>query len=527
MGKLSVRTWIGNAAAVLCGGWGAVTAQTGEAGCSRQAAYEHAGRVEDAVADAQQGGPGRAELARALAEVRAENAQLWEALGQAVDFPAAKQRHFAVLAAALGLSLNQTARLLAVVLPAGELPSRAQLGRWVRAAANQAGPVLEALDRACVPLVRELCLDEIFCHRQPVLVGVEPHSLAWVLGRRADDRTGDTWHEALKPWKHLESVVSDAGTGLQAGLGKFREARPQTPEGRPLETGLDLFHTQKEAQAVLRVLWSPVDQAWRQAEEADRVLAAKRWHGDKGPAQTAAHAASRAWNKVAKVWAAYEPIEVAWRRAAAAFELFRPDGRLNDRTHAEAEIAAALEGLTGPRWAKVRNFVQDRRSLTFLDRLHRQLAEAEPRPEVRAALAQLWRLRHAGRRGTGPKVPEAQAKVRAVVQALVCRGLAEDWATAYRRVARVLSRAVRASSVVECMNSVVRMHQARHRTLSQPLLDLKRLYWNCRAFAGGKRRDACPYQHLGLALPTYDWWELLQTDPKQLTQQLSPKKVAA
>jgi hypothetical protein len=37
---------------------------------------------------------------------------------------------------------------------------------------------------------------------------------------------------------------------------------------------------------------------------------------------------------------------------------------------------------------------------------------------------------------------------------------------------------VRASSAVECMNSVIRMHQARHRRLTQPLLDRKRLYWN-------------------------------------------------
>jgi hypothetical protein len=383
------------------------------------------------------------------------------------------------------------------------------------------------LDAACVPRVHELCLDEVFCHRRPVLVGVEPHSMAWVLGRRADDCRGETWKEALEPWTGLESVVADAGSGLRAGLEQFREARPQGPDGRPLETGLDLFHTQKEAQAVLRVLWMPVDQAWRQAEEADRVLVAKRWHGDKGPAQTAAHAANRAWRKVGKVWAAYEPFEAAWRRAAAAFDLFQADGTLNDRGHAEAEIAAALAGLSGPRWATVRNFVQDPRSLTFLDRMHRLLREAEPRPQVRAALAKLWRLRHAGRRGTGPRLPEAEARVRAAVQALICRRLAPDWATAYRRVADVLSRTVRASSVVECMNSVARMHQARHRTLSQPLLDLKRLYWNCRPFATGKRRGRCPYEHLGLALPSYDWWSLLQTDPKQLTQQLSTAKLAA
>jgi hypothetical protein len=59
------------------------------------------------------------------------------------------------------------------------------------------------------------------------------------------------------------------------------------------------------------------------------------------------------------------------------------------------------------------------------------------------------------------------------------------------------------------------------------MLDLKRLYWNCRAFGSGKRRGKCPYQLLGVQLPTYDFWELLQRDLIQLEQELSTPRVAA
>ena len=97
-----------------------------------------------------------------------------------------------------------------------------------------------------------------------------------------------------------------------------------------------------------------------------------------------------------------------------------------------------------------------------------------------------------------------------LVQQVVCQGLAAHWAESYRRVCRVLRQTVRASSAVECMNSVLRMHQSRHRTVTQELLDLKRLYWNCRAFREGKRRGHCPYEHLGLKLPTYDFWSVLR-----------------
>jgi hypothetical protein len=527
MSKLSVVTWIGNAAAVLGRRWGSVTTRTRAVGCSRQAAYDHAQRVEQAVTEDQQGGPARSDLLRLVKELRAENHQLWQALEQAIDLPVAKQQHFAALAAALGLSLNQTECLFQVLLPADARPSRATIGRWVEAAALQAGRVLQTLDETCQARVTELCLDEIYCHRQPVLVGVEPHSMAWMLGRRAANCTGDTWQQTVQPWTHLESVVADAGSGLQAGLEKVRQQRAHAADGPPLEVGLDLFHIKQEGQRVLRVRWAPVEQAWLKAETASAVLVAKRWHGHKLPARRAAHAAGRAWRRAEKVFRAYECQEAAWRRLESAFELYRPDGQLNERAWAQAQIAQAVQALPGPLWSKVRNFVQDPRSLVFLDRMHRRLQAAEPRAEVRAALVEWWRLRHAGSRGRGPILAGSARVVKPFVQAVICQRLAPDWREAYRRVAFVLSRTVRASSVVECMNSVVRMHQARHRTLSQPLLDLKRLYWNCRSFVAGKRRGACPYQHLGLTLPTYDWWQLLNGDTEESTQEVSTQKVAA
>jgi hypothetical protein len=44
----------------------------------------------------------------------------------------------------MGLSLSQIVTLLAIVLPLGAVPSRAMVGRWVQAAAAQAGRLLIA-----------------------------------------------------------------------------------------------------------------------------------------------------------------------------------------------------------------------------------------------------------------------------------------------------------------------------------------------------------------------------------------------
>jgi hypothetical protein len=56
---------------------------------------------------------------------------------------------------------------------------------------------------------------------------------------------------------------------------------------------------------------------------------------------------------------------------------------------------------------------------------------------------------------------------------------------------------------------------------------LKRLYWNCRAFRTGKRKQQTPYGRLGLQLPTTDWWLLLKIPPSELQQQLSAQKHVA
>ena len=137
MFKLPLFRWVGNAAAVLCCKHGDVTRQAAQSGCSRQSVYDHAAKVETAVADAHGPGPSREQLLQQIAALRKENQELWHAYLDAVDFPEAKQRQFAATASAMGLSLAQILVLLAIVLPASRLVCRATLGRWVNQSARR------------------------------------------------------------------------------------------------------------------------------------------------------------------------------------------------------------------------------------------------------------------------------------------------------------------------------------------------------------------------------------------------------
>src|SRR5512135_3627263 len=139
-----------------------------------------------------------------IRSLRHENAQRWEWLEQTIDFPEARRQEFTITAAAMGLSLNQIGGLLAIVLGAAARPSRSAVHRIVEAAGRRAGRVLKLLDERCHALILVGCLDEIFFHGRPVLVGVEPASMVWFLGGRAADRSGPTWLKALRPWSALE-----------------------------------------------------------------------------------------------------------------------------------------------------------------------------------------------------------------------------------------------------------------------------------------------------------------------------------
>jgi len=393
----------------------------------------------------------------------------------------------------------------------------------VRACAETAGHVLKRLDQVSRGLVITGCFDEIFFHGNPVLVGVEPHSMAWVLGEHAVDRSGSTWNKAFQGFDALEQAVVDGGSGLRRGLVDFQSQRKNAGNSTILEVSLDVFHTKQEAQRVLRKLWNRVESRWARAEEADRQVA-RAWRNG-GDRRGFGGVAGKAWKKVERAMERYDRLEQAWKRVETAFELFRPDGRLNDRAWAEGEIAAAVKELDGAEWGKLRRALADRRSLTFLDRMQRQLATAEPRVELREALVRRWWLRRQSVAVPVDAPGEGRWLAAGLVQTEYCRRLAANWQESYQRVATVLRQTVRASSAVECMNSVLRMHQGRHRTVTQPMLDLKRLYWNCRPFRSGKRRARSPYELLGLSLPTTDWWQLLHTPLADLTQELSSSRV--
>ena len=283
----------------------------------------------------------------------------------------------------MGLSLSPLVILWAIVLPHRLVPSRATVGRWIQQSAQQSRGILEVLERACQGLVLVLGLDEIFLHRDPILMGVEPTSWAWLAGQRGPDRSGESWCEVMKPWPTLEHVMADGGQGLERGVKLANEARrrAQEPEAEPpapITMGLDVFHTQREVERVLQHLWNRVECQSEAAvkAEAKREQAKRRGQDPRGGA---GHA-GRAWRQAERLFDEAVQAQEAVEQIKEALGWFEASGHLYAREPAQAQLHEAMQRLQGDCWKKAKRMLSDARTLSHVDRLHEQWCSAIAAP---------------------------------------------------------------------------------------------------------------------------------------------------
>jgi hypothetical protein len=316
-------------------------------------------------------------------------------------------------------------------------------------------------------------------------------------------------------------VSRDGGEGLRKGLALTNRRRVAQGQAAIADQE-DHFHLLQRAWRALREVRHKATRALRRAEKAQKAFDRGRRHSG-----ALVLAMRRRWQQAEAAFDRWATQQDAFGQLRAALRPFTPAGELKTRTQAESARAAALETLTGPEWTRAERRLTLPQTFTFLDRVHTEL-EALPVPaDVRQAVVQAEGLR----RQPAALREESQqgAALRGVVllSGLLVSFLGEKGPEAVQAVRGVLAGLWRASSLVEGLNNVVRMQQARQKRLTQGLLDLKRLHWNVHCFAAGRRKGQSPYERLGLVLPPGSWWELLNRPPEQLRLQMSALNPAA
>ena len=241
--------------------------------------------------------------------------------------------------------------------------------------AEQSSAILRVLDRACQRWVLVLCLDEIFFHREPILMGVEPISLAWLAGQRGPDRSGESWSQVIEQWPNLEHVIADGGQGLERGVKLANAARREAQESETeapvsITMGLDVFHTQREVERVLQRVWKRVEGQIEVAVKADaKVAQAKRRGQD---TRGLAGRAGRAWRQAERLFDEAVQAQKAVEQITEALGWFDASGHLYAREQAQKQLDEAIPQLRGEAWGKAKRMLKDARTLSHLDRLHEQ-----------------------------------------------------------------------------------------------------------------------------------------------------------
>lgn len=350
-----------------------------------------------------------------------------------------------------------------------------------------------------------LLADEIFTAGQPILLTVEPRSLAILKIELAPDREATTWQQhwaELVSAGLLEQVVSDRGTGLVKGCALL--GLTHHPDLFHLLRPLALFGARFYRQALAAL-----------ADEYERGALAVGSTAEVIERRRAAYAAARL--EAAEKIARYDNFCYLWRELRRLLEAFDEQGQLPELQARQAEIRCVLELLATLDSAALRQELKSFASglegyWGYYERLavvYEKLCAQQPRPVV-AALACGWQLE---RQATNSK--DYGLRQRLLQAAQAAYDAAARWAPAdavarQQAVVAALSAEVRSSSLIENVNSALRpLLETSRGQVRQETLDLFAYVHNHWRFVRGQRAGRAPLEILTGQVLEQSWLEAL------------------
>ncbi len=330
--------------------------------------------------------------------------------------------------------------------------------------------------------------DEIFQNGQPVLVGADAASSYCYLMSLEDQRDADTWGirvlELMDRGFNPDAVVADAGKGLRAGL---NAALPDVP------CRSDVFHALKEVHDVVRLLENRAYRAMEACDKVRRTIARQARRGQPiCPAlRTRLCRANRKQIRAIELaddltlladWLRHDVLAVAGPPHAERLALFE---FIQTELHNRESQAPHHLG-------KLVRYLRNQRDdlLAFAAELDTQFAAlAEPLEISPEVVRELFAV-------TALPLESSQRWYR---DAPLRRFLGEDYFPLTQEVAALRKRTVRASSLIENLNSRLRGYFFLRRQLGNEYLGLLQFFLNHRRFVRsmhGDRVDKSPAELL-------------------------------
>jgi hypothetical protein len=342
-----------------------------------------------------------------------------------------------------------------------------------------------------------------------LLVMVGPRSLLIRGLRLAERRTGEAWEPLFGQGGGLEGYGADGGSALaKAG------AHAHVP------SHADMFHLLRPPRAALARLERTYASKRAAVAKAEQAIEQARFRGGKQAGRAASQRYRRAREAAERVVEEYCRLGDLLERVAQAFAWTTPEGTVRTASEARATVAEALR--------EMRHTPEGQRVADELARVERCEA-AFTHLEVLALGLSAVHLEQVG--------PDREATLgKIVAETVAWRRVDKDPVEILEQassgsvadaveiaVIRLVDRAIRSSSSVECINSRIRLVQVARKRLSEDFVCLLAVYHNLKAFGRGSvRAGKSPAELAGLQLPTWDWIELLGLTATGLAQAAEP-----
>ena len=358
--------------------------------------------------------------------------------------------------------------------------------------------------------------DEIFAIHTPILVTIDARSTTILNIELASDRSADTWRahfEALEDHQFFSlGMASDRGLGLVAG---YRAACDM------VLWVADYFHEFRDLFEVLHQLerkaYTAIDKAYDAAQKFDRAKSEANLAKRLQQYDTAHHACEQAI-------ALYDQLAILLHLLREALHVCSPHGRLRTREGVRAELTLLFEMIAELDCAAITTTLKPLQK--HLDDLVAPFAQAEATDaELRAVvpheacefLVLAWHHEHLFYQ-SGSKPKRYHQRERDIWLACAEGLLGDEFDTLKALVFDKLDAIVRASSLVEMVNSLIRPYlNSCKGQITQATLNLIMFYHNHRRYKSGKRHGKAPIELLTGKPLEAPWWELLrqQINPEQ------------
>jgi hypothetical protein len=353
--------------------------------------------------------------------------------------------------------------------------------------------------------------DELFANGHPILVTVEPSSSALLRVELSETRQWEDWKAH---WECLEDngyhaiyLVCDGGQALRKAQKKaladiFRQ--PDTYHAIAHRLGGFVKRLERDAYTAIEQEYAAEKKITRATTTATR--------------QTCRTNATKARNRAAQKIDRYEDYTYLYHCLVDELRLFDDTGQLRPRQEAEGNMEAALElldtlevGYISAAVQKVRHTLPE--LLTYFDVAQSVVAQRDTLPLAQETLRTLCLAYQWQKRLIKAKTPKARqycAAQERLYLNVAADDLHEDDEDLKEQVYRTLDQIVQSSSLVECLNSIIRPYLNTTRNhVTQELLNLVMFYHNHRRYKDGKREGNTPREILTGTFQEKDWIDLL------------------